>query len=99
MALDMNIESDESVLDEVMSEEEESEGEDLVQTEALRTREEQQEDKEETGLRVEDIDRFWLQRQISEYEKDAEKAQELSEKILATLQNVDEVEKWDGCDE
>ena len=36
MALDMNIESDESVLDEVMSEEEESEGEDLVQTEALR---------------------------------------------------------------
>ena len=92
MALDMNIESDESVLDEVMSEEEESEGEDLAQTAALRTHEEQQEDQEESGLRVADIDSFWLQRQISEYEKDAEKAQELSEKILATLQNVDEVE-------
>lgn len=37
MALDMNIESDESVLDEVMSEEEESEGEDLAQTEAENT--------------------------------------------------------------
>ena len=92
MALDMNIESDESVLDEVMSEEEETEGEDRAQTEALRTHEEQQEDQEESGLRVADIDSFWLQRQISEYEKDAEKAQELSEKILATLQNVDEVE-------
>ena len=87
----MNIESDESVLDELMSEEEESEGEDLTQTEALRTREEQQQEEEESGLRVADIDSFWLQRQISEYEKDAEKAQELAEKILATLQNVDEV--------
>lgn len=94
----MNIESDESVLDEVMSEEEESEGEDLAQTEALKTREEQQEDQEESGLRVADIDSFWLQRQISEYEKDAEKAQELSEKILATLQNVDEVEDWKEYD-
>ena len=81
-----------------MSEEEESEGEDLAQTEALRTHEEQQEDQEESGLRVADIDSFWLQRQISEYEKDAEKAQELSEKILATLQNVDEVEHQKGFD-
>ena len=63
----MNVESDESVLDEVMSQEEESEGEDLAETEALKARSEPMEEEEETGLRVEDIDSFWLQRRIGEY--------------------------------
>ena len=88
----MNVESDESVLDEVMSQEEESEGEDLAETEALKARSEPMEEEEETGLRVEDIDSFWLQRRIGEYEKDAEKAQALAEKVLEALRNSDERE-------
>ena len=88
----MNVESDESVLDEVMSQEEESEGEDLAETEALKARSEPMEEEEEAGLRVEDIDSFWLQRRIGEYEKDAEKAQALAEKVLEALRNSDERE-------
>lgn len=88
----MNVESDESVLDEVMSQEEESEGEDLAETEALKARADPMEEEEETGLRVEDIDSFWLQRRIGEYEKDAEKAQALAEKVLEVLRNTDERE-------
>ena len=87
----MNVESDESVLEEVLSEEDESEGDELAETVALKNQEREAMEEEEDGLKVESIDRFWLQRRVSEYESDAEKAQELSEKILAVLQNVDEV--------
>lgn len=89
LALDMDVESDEAVVDEVMSDEE-SEGEDVGVTEALHTRGDMMEE-EENSLRVEDIDSFWLQRQINEYMKDAVESQQLAEKVLAVLQSVDEV--------
>lgn len=91
----MDVESDEGALNEIVSEEdeegdEEGEGEDVGHTEALHTRGDLMEE-EENGLRVEDIDSFWLQRQINEYMKDAEESQKLAEKIMAVLQSGDEV--------
>ena len=89
----MDIESDEDALYDVVSEgegDEEGEGEDAAHTEALHTRGDLMEE-EEKGLRVEDIDSFWLQRQINEYMKDAEESQKLAEKIMTVLQSGDEV--------
>lgn len=90
VTFDMDVESDENMLDEVDSEEE-SEGEDVNPSDAAAIANAKEEMEEEEGsLRVEDIDSFWLQRQIHEYEQDAEKSQAIAEEVLSILQNSDE---------
>lgn len=90
--LDMDIESDEQVLDEIVSEEEESEGEDVAQTAALTTvGTSMEEENSSDSLPISEIDSYWLQRQVNEYEKDAEKSQTIAEQIVAILMSDDEV--------
>ena len=92
----MDIESDEQVLDEIVSEEEESEGEDVAQTAALTTvGTTMEEETSSDSLPISEIDSYWLQRQVNEYEKDAEKSQTIAEQIVAILMSDDEV--GDAC--
>ena len=92
--LEMDIESDDQVLDEIVSEEEDSEGEDVAQTAALTTMgTSMEEENNNESLSISAIDSYWLQRQVNEYEKDAEKSQTIAEQIVAILMSDDEVSK------
>ena len=92
--LEMDIESDNQVLDEIVSEEEDSEGEDVAQTAALTTMgTSMEEENTNESLSISAIDSYWLQRQVNEYEKDAEKSQTIAEQIVAILMSDDEVSK------
>ena len=92
--LEMDIESDDQVLDEIVSEEEDSEGEDVAQTAALTTMgTSMEEENTNESLSISAIDSYWLQRQVNEYEKDAEKSQTIAEQIVAILLSDDEVSK------
>ena len=92
--LEMDIESDDQVLDEIVSEEEDSEGEDVAQTAALTTMgTSMEEENTNESLSISAIDSYWLQRQVNEYEKDAEKSQTIAEQIVAILMSDDEVSK------
>ena len=92
--LEMDIESDDQVLDEIVSEEEDSEGEDVAQTAALTTMgTSMEEENTNESLSISTIDSYWLQRQVNEYEKDAEKSQTIAEQIVAILMSDDEVSK------
>ena len=92
--LEMDIESDDQVLDEIVSEEEDSEGEDVAQTAALPTMgTSMEEENTNESLSISAIDSYWLQRQVNEYEKDAEKSQTIAEQIVAILMSDDEVSK------
>ena len=42
-------------------------------------------------MKVAEIDAYWLQRQINEYEKNPEKSALVAEQVLAILQSEDEV--------
>lgn len=93
VALDMEVESDEQMLDEIVSEEEESEGEDVAETNALTTvGTSMEEEAASDSLRIDAIDSYWLQRQVNEYEKDAVKSQAIAEQIVAILMSDDERE-------
>lgn len=95
--LEMDIESDDQVLDEIVSEEEDSEGEDVAQTAALTTMgTSMEEENNNESLSISAIDSYWLQRQVNEYEKDAEKSQTIAEQIVAILMSDDEVSKQKG---
>ena len=95
--LEMDIESDDQVLDEIVSEEEDSEGEDVAQTAALTTmRTSMEEEYNNESLSISAIDSYWLQRQVNEYEKDAEKSQTIAEQIVAILMSDDEVSEQKG---
>lgn len=85
VALDMDVESDDGVLDEIGSDHSESEGEDAETGTVLAMHETSTEADEETGLRVADIDSFWLQRQLNELVQNPERAQSLAEEVLAAL--------------
>ena len=92
--LEMDIESDDQVLEEIVSEEEDSEGEDVAQTAALTTMgTSMEEENTNESLSISAIDSYWLQRQVNEYEKDAEKSQTIAEQIVAILMSDDEVSK------
>ena len=98
MTFNMDVESEEEILDEIASDASDasdaSNGDDSHAADALNagtimnTTAETEED--EGSLRVEDIDSFWLQRQIHEYEPDAEKSQRIAEEVLSILQSNDE---------
>ena len=98
MTFNMDVESEEEILDEIASDASDasdaSNGDDSQAADALNagtimnTSAETEED--EGSLRVEDIDSFWLQRQIHEYEPDAEKSQHIAEEVLSILQSNDE---------
>ena len=92
MTFNMDVESEEEILDEIASEEDDNEDPNAADSMAtgtiMNTTEEKEED--EGSLRVEDIDSFWLQRQIHDYEPDAEKSQSLAEEVLSILQSSDE---------
>ena len=95
MTFNMDVESEEEILDEIASDASDaSNGDDSHAADALNagtimnTTAETEED--EGSLRVEDIDSFWLQRQIHEYEPDAEKSQHIAEEVLSILQSNDE---------
>lgn len=98
MTFNMDVESEEEILDEIASEDNDEDndeandeaaaGDSLNAGRIKSTAEEEEED--EGSLRVEDIDSFWLQRQIHEYEPDAEKSQRLAEEVLSILQSSDE---------
>lgn len=91
--MDMEIESDEQMLDEIVSEEEESEGEDVAETNALTTvGTSMEEEATSDSIRIDEIDSYWLQRQVNEYEKDAVKSQAIAEQIVAILMSDDERE-------
>ena len=95
--LEMDIESDDQVLDEIVSEEEDSEGEDVAQTAALTTMgTSMEEENTNESLSISAIDSYWLQREVNEYEKDAEKSQTIAEQIVAILMSDDEVSKQKG---
>ena len=95
--LEMDIESDDQVLDEIVSEEEDSEGEDVAQTAALTTMgTSMEEENTNESLSISAIDSYWLQRQVNEYEKDAEKSQTIAEQIVAILMSDDEVSEQKG---
>ena len=95
--LEMDIESDDQVLDEIVSEEEDSEGEDVAQTAALTTMgTSMEEENNNESLSISAIDSYWLQRQVNEYEKDAEKSQTIAEQIVAILMSDDEVSEQKG---
>ena len=95
--LEMDIESDDQVLDEIVSEEEDSEGEDVAQTAALTTMGTSlEEENNNESLSISAIDSYWLQRQVNEYEKDAEKSQTIAEQIVAILMSDDEVSEQKG---
>ena len=95
--LEMDIESDDQVLDEIVSEEEDSEGEDVAQTAALTTMgTSMEEENNNESLSISAIDSYWLQRQVNEYEKDAEKSQTIAEQIVSILMSDDEVSKQKG---
>ena len=95
--LEMDIESDDQVLDEIVSEEEDSEGEDVAQTAALTTMgTSMEEENTNESLSISTIDSYWLQRQVNEYEKDAEKSQTIAEQIVAILMSDDEVSEQKG---
>lgn len=95
--LEMDIESDDQVLDEIVSEEEDSEGEDVAQTAALTTMgTSMEEENNNESLSISVIDSYWLQRQVNEYEKDAEKSQTIAEQIVAILMSDDEVSEQKG---
>ena len=90
----MDIESDDQVLDEIVSEEEDSEGEDVAQTAALTTMgTSMEEENTNESLSISAIDSYSLQPQVNEYENDAEKSQTIAEQIVAILMSDDEVSK------
>ena len=102
MALNMDVESDEEVLDQEPEEPDESDGEEAAMGEHLAsTRAGDAEEEEEVGaarcgdaqgdVKVAEIDAYWLQRQINEYEKNPEKSALVAEQVLAILQSEDEV--------
>ena len=95
MALNMEVESDEDVLDEEPGEDEESEGEDAAVEGRLATT---HGGMEEDELKVSEIDAYWLQRQINEYEKNPEKSALITEQVLGILQSDDEVVADGSCD-
>ena len=45
-----------------------------------------------------EIDAYWLQRQINEYEKNPEKSALITEQVLGILQSDDEVVADGSCD-
>lgn len=99
MALNMEVESDEDVLDEEPGEDEESEGEDAAVEGRLATTHGGMEEEEDEGeLKVSEIDAYWLQRQINEYEKNPEKSALITEQVLGILQSDDEVVADGSCE-
>ena len=98
MTFNMDVESEEEILDEIASEDNDEDNDeandeaaagDSLNAGRIKSTAEEEED-DEGSLRVEDIDSFWLQRQIHEYEPDAEKSQRLAEEMLSILQSSDE---------
>ncbi|KAF0701712.1 Aste57867_7878 [Aphanomyces stellatus] len=81
-------EEEESDIDEVRDEddEDEDEGDEPVR-EGMRVNDGSFEDDEadDGGLNVQDIDAFWLQRELSKWYKDAEVSDRLSEEVLTVL--------------
>lgn len=98
MALNMEVESDEDVLDEEPGEDEESEGEDAAVEGRLATTHGGMEEEDEGELKVSEIDAYWLQRQINEYEKNPEKSALITEQVLGILQSDDEVGVGVSCE-
>ena len=49
-------------------------------------------------MKVAEIDAYWLQRQINEYEKNPEKSALITEQVLGILQSDDEVGVGVSCE-
>ncbi|CAK4441295.1 unnamed protein product [Aphanomyces euteiches] len=86
-------EEEDSDVDEIDDEydDNEEEGDELAR-EAMRVNDSTaEEEKEEGGLNVHDIDAFWLQRELRKWYKDAEVSKRLSEEVLSTLAEPSEL--------
>uniref|UniRef100_A0A7S0D2D4 RNA helicase n=1 Tax=Amorphochlora amoebiformis TaxID=1561963 RepID=A0A7S0D2D4_9EUKA len=88
---DASDEEDDSGLDEVKEEDMQEEGVEADRTFKISSKvfqeEKKREDEKMKELQVRSIDAFWLQRQLSEYYKDAHTSVQMAEKVFSILSN------------